>query len=266
METSMLWIIISVIFLILFIPMVISVIEPRMPEFTTIKLNDKDPSLRILFFSDVHVDMCFVPAEYICARIREASKTGLDAVVFGGDVSGDPAKIDKGIVYMRKIADCCASLNIPFLGVTGNHDTDMTDGQAAACGFISLEGSSYELGDFVFTGVDDSGREERHWFDPLPVPTDKINIFVAHTPDAILHVSDASHIRYMLSGHIHGGQIRTPIGFEFKLRKTDVLPAQGIFKGVHTVGNTKIFISRGIGCVKMPLRLGSRPEVSIVEL
>ena len=262
----MLWIIISVICLLLIVPIVISVIEPRMPEFTTIRLNDKDPSLRLLFFSDVHVDMCFVPAEYICDRIRETSATGLDAVIFGGDVSGDPAKIDKGIEYMRKIADCCASLNVPFLGVTGNHDTDMTDEQAAACGFISLEGSSYEIGNYILTGVDDSGREERQWFDPVPVPSDKINIFVAHTPDAILHVSDPSQIRYMLSGHIHGGQIRTPIGFEFKLRKTDDLPAQGIFKGVHTVGNTKMFISRGVGCVKVPFRLGSRPEVSVVEV
>lgn len=262
----MIWIVISVILAVIAIPLVIAVIEPRMPQMTTIRMNEgKEPDLRIFFFSDVHVDMCYVKAEYITGKIREAYDSGLDAVVFGGDISGDPDKIGKGIEYMNKIADCCRSLNIPFLGVTGNHDTDMTDEQVASCGFISLEGTSYTLGDHVLTGVDDSGREERVWFDPVSVPSDKINIFVAHTPDAILHVSDPSSIRYMLSGHIHGGQIRTPIGYEFRLRKTDVLPSRGIFKGVHTVGNTKIFISRGIGCVKMPLRLGSRPEVSIIE-
>jgi len=262
----MFWIIISAVCLVLAIPIVIAVIEPRMPEYDTVRLTDSDPSLRLLFFSDVHVDMCFVPAEYICRRIREASASGLDAVVFGGDVSGDPDKIDLGVTYLKKIADCCASLNIPFLGVTGNHDTEMTAKQEASCGFLSLEGTSYELGDYVLTGVDDSGREERRWFDPVPVPPGKTHVFIAHTPDAILHVSDPSSIRYMLSGHIHGGQIRTISGLEFRLRKTDVLPSQGIFKGIHMISGTKVFISRGIGCVKMPLRLGSRPEVSIVEL
>ena len=72
----MFWIIISAVCLVLAIPIVIAVIEPRMPEYDTVRLTDSDPSLRLLFFSDVHVDMCFVPAEYICRRIRERLESG----------------------------------------------------------------------------------------------------------------------------------------------------------------------------------------------
>ena len=68
----MFWIIISAVCLVLVIPLVIAVMEPRMPEYDTVRLTDSDPSPRLLFFSDIHVDMCFVPAEYICRRIREA--------------------------------------------------------------------------------------------------------------------------------------------------------------------------------------------------
>ena len=69
----------------------------------------------------------------------------------------------------------------------------------------------------------------------------------------------------MISGHIHGGQIRTPFGLEFVLRH-DELPFKGIISGHHEVNGIKMFISKGIGCVFLPLRIGARPEVNILEI
>ena len=240
--------------------------EPHCPQFTVIRMTDADrPSLRILFFSDIHLEHCFVKPEYITSLIDKESHNGLDAVIFGGDVSGDASCVPKGIAYLRTIAECCRAHDIPFLGVTGNHDAELTPEQEAECGFESLEGTYKEIGGFAIAGVDDSGRRERVWYEPVKMPGDKKHILIAHDPDCILHLTAPEEIDYMLSGHIHGGQIRTHFRVEFLILREDELPKKGIFKGVHKLGNTTLFISRGVGCVKMPLRLGSRPEVSVVE-
>ncbi|MCR5061522.1 MAG: metallophosphoesterase [Saccharofermentans sp.] len=260
----MLWIIIlSVIALIGFILLTIALIEPHRPEFTRVRLteNGGEPSLRILFFSDIHIEMCYVGSDYICGLIKQEKP---DIVLFGGDVSSYPKHVENGIRYLAKISECCKVLNIPFIGVTGNHDIDLTEEQEKQCGFGNIENRYVTYGDYVLSGLDDSGRLERVWYTPVEVPADKKHILVVHDPDAISHIEDTKRIDYMLSGHIHGGQIRTPFRLEFYIRKDD-LPRKGIFKGKHLIGNTVVYISRGLGCAKLPVRLGSRPEVSILE-
>jgi len=71
----------------------------------------------------------------------------------------------------------------------------------------------------------------------------------------------------VLSGHAHGGIIRLPF--------TDGLlsPARTFFPtwtaGVYTVGDTTLFVSRGLGNNTKPIngfRLFNRPEAAILEL
>jgi len=265
----MIKIVLSVIAVLILAIIIWALAEPHFPQFTLIRMNkdkDKDVSLRLFFFSDIHAEHCFIKPSYITSLIARESKAGIDAVVFGGDISGDPAKLDKGTRYLQEIAECCRDLNIPFIGVTGNHDCAMTRAQEEACGFTNIEGSYIEMKDCVIAGIDDSGRSNRAWFDPAPLPEGKKHILIAHDPDAILHLKDPDNIDYMLSGHIHGGQIRTPFKIEFLVIRKDELPRRGIYGGIHDIGNTRVFISRGVGCVRMPLRFFARPEVSIVEI
>ena len=259
----MLWIILSVIILTGLILLTIALIEPHRPEFTRVRLSEGSdtPSLRILFFSDLHVELCYVNSDYICNLIEQEKP---DLVLFGGDVSSFPKYVDKGTKYLARISDFCKKLDIPFLGVTGNHDKDLTPEQEDACGFENIENRYVIYGDYVFSGLDDSGRLERVWYSPVAVPEDKKHILVVHDPDAIIHIESPQKIDYMLSGHIHGGQVRTPFRIEFLIRK-DELPRKGIFRGKHKISNTVAYISRGLGCAKLPIRLGSRPEVSILE-
>ena len=258
----MLRIILSVIAVICIILLVWALIEPHCPQFTHIKMTTKEkPDLKALFFTDIHAEMCYVKPEYICGLI-EGSKP--DIVVFGGDIATYPQCREDGYRYLQKIAECCKQYSIPFYGIPGNHDYDLTDSDLARGGFINLAGRSEVIGNFVLSGVYDSGRDERVWYEPAAVPEDKTHIWLAHDPDALLHVAEPDKIDYMLSGHFHGGQIRTPFKLEYIIRK-DELPHRGIIQGVHTIGNTKTFISRGLGCAWMPIRLGVRPEVSLIE-
>lgn len=66
-----------------------------------------------------------------------------------------------------------------------------------------------------------------------------------------------------LSGHTHAAQMGIEIG-SFKLS-----PAALVFDywdGQYEEGDQTIIVSRGIGCVGIPLRLGMRPQYSVIEL
>jgi uncharacterized protein len=86
-------------------------------------------------------------------------------------------------------------------------------------------------------------------------------LVLAHNPDTA-DLPRQGRVDLMLSGHTHGGQIRIP-GF-----KPPVLPLanKAYDQGLKTVGDMSLFISRGIGCVAVPVRFGSPPEIAVLRL
>lgn len=255
---------------------IIASIEPHKLELNKYIMGkpDGNPDLRLFFFSDLHAEFCFVSAEKICEAIKTShSVSPLDAVIFGGDIVNHKFNYKIGRTYLLKVAATCRELDIPFLGVTGNHDYKFKKWHDRHCGFTVIEdtyvifNSAKDGSEIAISGVNDSGRKQRVWYDIPQTPEGMPNILVAHNPDYVLHIPDNTRVDYMLSGHIHGGQIKTPFRIEFTLlRAHDILPKEGYTEGVVEYDGTPIFISRGIGCVKLPLRLGSKPEASVVEI
>lgn len=89
-------------------------------------------------------------------------------------------------------------------------------------------------------------------------------LLLAHMPQFIDRYA-AQGYGLVLCGHAHGGQWRIPF--------TGVgiyAPGQGLFPkltvGVHTRGDTKMIISRGLGNSECPLRLFNRPEMVVVDI
>jgi predicted MPP superfamily phosphohydrolase len=74
----------------------------------------------------------------------------------------------------------------------------------------------------------------------------------------------ASHgIDLMLSGHTHGGQVRLPmVGSVYGRSKL----GKRFVEGWNRLGNTQIYVSRGIGKVLVPLRLGCPAEITLLRL
>ena len=238
--------------------------------------GDKE-DLRILFFSDVHAEACMVPPIKLARIIaQEHENGGLDAVIFGGDTVNHARHALKGYKYMIYVSETCKALKIPFWGVTGNHDYPMELEDIGALpmdymgGVIKYLKSRVDGRYIAFGGVGDTGRHDRIWFAP-PTPSDEFNhksyIMLAHNPDIVLHMPPELPFKVngIISGHIHGGQIRTPFKLEFLLRK-DELPHMGIISGIHEVNGIKLFISKGIGCVLVPIRFFCRPEVNILSI
>ncbi len=114
---------------------------------------------------------------------------------------------------------------------------------------------AYWLGDDEFRGVDD-----------LPATlakatTDDPVILLAHEPDIFPDVPE--RVALTIAGHTHGGQIRLPfVPPVWAPSKYGARFAYGhiVERGRHMI------VSGGLGCSKLPLRLGMPPEIVRIEL
>ena len=239
--------------------------------------DESSPDLRILYFSDLHREFCPISVERVIKVIRQQNKESrLDAVIFGGDICEGHRHALRGLGYLNSIGDVCKELGIPYMAVTGNHDSDVPPDEIGMFNFDNMDGcikylrSRRDSRYIAFAGVNDTGRHNRVWMAP-PKPSAGIEyksyILLSHNPDLVLHLPDDQDFKVdaMISGHIHGGQIRTPFGLEFVLRH-DELPSMGVISGLHEVNGIKLFISKGLGCVFLPFRFLARPEINIIEI
>ena len=249
--------------------------EPHILDMTDISLPDKDAAgdgdgLRLFFFSDLHGEFCFISPARLCAQIDKANEEGrLDAVVFGGDIATRKMFGSAGARYLKKISQHCKEIGIPFYGVLGNHDTLLPRVQINECGFTDIGGTYLEMEaangrKYVLAGVTDSGRKHRVWHQMPEMPEGLPVVCLVHDPDALLHFGKKPD--FALCGHLHGGQVKMPFHLEFVLLRHDELPKRGVIEGVHVIEGVPTFISRGIGCGALPIRLLSLPEASVVTI
>jgi predicted MPP superfamily phosphohydrolase len=97
------------------------------------------------------------------------------------------------------------------------------------------------------------------------VPTDAYSLLLYHTPDLIESAS-AAQINLYLAGHTHGGQVRLPF---YGAIITASRHHKQYEMGAYTVGETFLYVSRGLGMegYGMPrLRFLCPPELVLFEL
>lgn len=92
----------------------------------------------------------------------------------------------------------------------------------------------------------------------------EFNILLSHRPEFIDIYSEYTQLDLAFTGHAHGGQFRIPfIGGVYA-------PNQGFFPkytaGVHVRDRLTMFISRGLGNSKIPIRIFNTPEIISVTL
>lgn len=227
------------------------------------------PELRIAFFSDLHGRGCKIKPNKLCNALLSFAP---DIIVFGGDICERRKSAEPGLRYLSYISERANDLGIPCYAVRGNHDVVIPQDAFISHGFRLLVNETVVVktkrgNDYLLIGLDDSGRKPRV-FPALPYLAEDIppkhRIGIVHNPDYIYKVSQANY-HSMISGHLHGGQIYLPFKLEYRLLRGDRLPKEGVNRGLFERNGIRGYISRGCGCVLFPLRLFSKPEVSIVD-
>lgn len=115
-----------------------------------------------------------------------------------------------------------------------------------------LPGKAYRR--LRMSGIDNLAATLSSIDDDAPV------LLMAHEPDIFPQVDD--RVSLTLSGHTHGGQINLfgwrPASASIGSRR---FPA-----GYFNVDGKELIVSRGLGCSILPIRIGSRPEILLLEL
>lgn len=240
------------------------------PELTNIPiaLRKLDPSLsgfRIAVVSDIHLGPLRGRShtERIVRMINEQQP---DLVAIVGDlVDGTVEKLGSAAEPLRDLVSKHGSYF-----VTGNHEYysgfDSWLGELERLGVNPLrnERVGIERGGvgFDLAGVNDvTGRG----FDDAPDLTSALAgrddsrpvVLMAHQPVQV-EESAKQGVDLQLSGHTHGGQM-----FPFNL----VVPVQQpVTAGLEKIDDTWIYVTRGAGFWGPPVRVGARPEISMIEL
>jgi predicted MPP superfamily phosphohydrolase len=88
------------------------------------------------------------------------------------------------------------------------------------------------------------------------------NVLLSHNPD-VFPVAARQGYHLTVAGHTHGGQVRVEILREDLNIARFFTP---YVDGLYNEGNRSIFVSRGIGTIGLPARLGAPPEVALLRL
>jgi predicted MPP superfamily phosphohydrolase len=112
-------------------------------------------------------------------------------------------------------------------------------------------------------GVDDLWWQAEDFSGALRgLPANDAKILLCHNPLGIRAAADHG-VDFVLSGHTHGGQVKLPlVGTVFGRSKL----GKRFVEGWNRLNGTQIYISRGIGKVLVPVRLGCPPEIACLRL
>lgn len=224
--------------------------------------------LRLVQITDLHM------GPYLSERdmdqiVGMANETKAHLALMTGDLitrQGDPVD-----TCLRQLSEVKAEAGM--IGCLGNHE-----GYAEAEDYVAREGLRRhgirflrkEHGVFEFRGakLNFAGVDYQRMRSPYLAGAEKLiepgmtNILLSHNPD-VLPVAAAQGYDFMISGHTHGGQIRVEYLQQF------VNPARFVTRfvaGFYKEGGKAGYVSRGLGTVGVPMRIGSPPELTLLRL
>ena len=240
----------------------------------------KGRRLSITVIADLHAGGPNMGVGRVRQVVDSANALGSDLVVVLGDYFASHPFVTERVPPPAWAAEL-ARLRAPFgvYTILGNHDwwydIDGVRNALRTVGLPLLQNRAVRIASpdqgFWLAGLDD---QLAHWLGPrrfrgeddLPgtlasIDTDDPVILLAHEPDIFVDVP--ARVALTIAGHTHGGQVRVP--FVPPVWAPSAYGAR--FAYGHIVENGRhMIVSGGLGCSKVPLRLGVPPEIVRVTL
>ena len=231
--------------------------------------------LRIAQVSDIHYDE-FTEPYFVREIVRRVNALHPDIVVLTGDfVTDGPLPRSVGARLSYPCAEILSGIQCPYrFASLGNHDTLV--GSAVVVDALKVHGIPTLVDSYLpferdgsrlwFAGLRSSLEDTPNLSDAVPRRAGPLEpvILMAHEPDYALQVVKYGGVDLMLSGHTHGGQIRLPF-----IGTPRPMLAKGGRRFVHghfNVGPMQLYVNRGIGTVKVPVRFLCPPELTLITL
>jgi uncharacterized protein len=225
--------------------------------------------LRLLQISDIHLGP-YLSARTLAKVIDSANELKPHLAFVTGDLitsKGDP--LDACLAQLARL-----KADAPTLGCLGNHEVyagavDYTSRVGALMGinFLRNRAIRVQIRGAVLNvaGVDYEPFDNwRHYLrnGRSLIQLGAVNLLLSHNPD-VFPVAAAQGYDLTLSGHMHGGQVT------FEILSPVLNPARILtpyIRGLYRQGDRACYVTRGIGTLGVPARLGARPEITLLTL
>ncbi len=229
--------------------------------------------LRIALLTDFHYGP-YLSLPELNRTVDMANETRPHLTLVTGDFItrvGDP--LDACLAQLRRLR-----AEAGIFGCLGNHEiyARCEDYAEAACRRIGIQilrdraiPLQFSGAELNLAGVDYQAQaESRTGRKPYLVGAGRllrpgaVNLLMSHNPDVF---PVAAHLGYdlVVSGHTHGGQVTVEI-LEQTLNVSRFFTPFVV--GLYRRGSSALYVSRGIGTINVPMRLGARPEVTLLRL
>jgi predicted MPP superfamily phosphohydrolase len=226
-------------------------------------------SLRILHLSDIHLS-AFLSERELAGVIDASNELRPHIAMMTGDlISGHQDPLDACIRQLARVKS-----DAGMFGCMGNHERYVrveryTAQQAAKLGIPFLRHESRQLrfgsATLNIAGSDfESHRNHEHYLtgmERLVVPG-AMNVLLQHSPD-VFPAAASKGYNLLLAGHTHGGQVTVEI------LDQSINPARfftPFVYGLYRMGGAAAYVTRGIGTIGIPARIGAPPEISLLRL
>ncbi len=252
--------------------LIIGTIQARSPRITQYTITLSKPigspnPLRVVFVSDIHLGT-LIGKTRLEELVQQIESLKPDLVLLGGDVLDE----DLGPFVEQNMTETLAKLRPPLgvYAIPGNHEyigrhlKEFSEYLQTA-GVHSLIDEKVQIGaGFTLIGRDDRAAErfdghKRKSLSELMEGLDQSKpiILLDHQPFG-LEEAEQAQVDLQLSGHTHRGQLWPNQFITGKVYELDY--------GYKKKGNTHVIVSSGYGTWGPPLRIGSPPEIVVVEI
>ena len=223
--------------------------------------------LRIVQITDIHLSP-LVSESLLARAVDMANEARASIAIVTGDLvtrQGDP--LDACLRQLARVRSDAGTF-----GCMGNHEIyagalsyTAANGRRLGMQFLRSEAKTLRFGDSMLNiaGVDYQQMRKPYLLGAesliLPGAT---NLLLSHNPD-VFKVATAKGFDITLSGHTHGGQV----SFEMIHPSLNVAHFYTPFiYGLYESGRSRLYVSRGVGTIGVPARLGAPPEVAVLRL